>query len=419
MPIFKPFHGIRPSEEYLDCFPSDSIDEISEDEFCKRAEVDNSYAQMIRPYVVSKSKEIGRKFRKVRVNFETLLEQKILEQDNSAYYLYEQILPDKTVYRGLLGLVSIDDFLDGKIKKHESTITERKEKMASYLEKVNIQSEPVLLTYPSNPKVELFMNMEEKNIPIINYISKDDGTRHKIWKVDNRLKMKQIKEVLEQVEAFYIADGHHRMGAAAICTHNNRSKKRRRRTGLEGDNFVYAYLVSKESIKIHDYNRLVRDINGLSDKEFLSKLEKSFLIHKKGEIPYYPSKKFHFSMYLNGIFYSLHLKHDIREMEHEVYHDFDHYLLEKYIFKEILEIDNAKTTDRVTYVKGSSNIDSIIELKEQVDSGMFKVAFGVYPVSFNDLVRISDQNIKMPPKCTLIEPKLKRGLMMYDLKGER
>lgn len=419
MPTFRPFHGVRPSKEYLQCFPSDSIDELSEEEFCKKAEIENSYAQMIKPYVMSKSKEIGRKFRKVRTNFEALLDKKVLEQDNSAFYLYEQILPDKTIYRGLLGLVSIDDFLDGKIKKHESTITERKEKMAHYLEKVNIQSEPVLLTYPSNPKVELFMNMEEKNIPIINYLSEDDGTRHKIWKVDNRLKMKQIKEVLEQIESFYIADGHHRMGAAAICSKNLRNKKRKKRTGLEGDNFVYAYLVSKESIKIHDYNRLVRDINGLSDEEFLNKLQKSFLIHEKGETPYYPFKKFHFSMYLNGRFYSLHLKHDIREMERRIYQDFDHYLLEKYILKEILDIDNPKTTDRVTYVKGNSNIDSIIELKNQVDSGDFKVAFGIYPVSFNDLVRISDQNIKMPPKCTLIEPKLKRGLIMYDWLGER
>lgn len=415
MPIFKPFHGVRPREEYLECFTIDSIDELSEEEFQERSKVENSYAGMIRPYILNKSKEIGRKMRKVRLNFEALLENKVLEQDNSAYYLYEQILSDKSVYRGLLGLVSIDDFLNGKIKKHESTITERKERMAEYLRKVNIQAEPVLLTYPSNSKVELFMNMEEKNIPIINFVS-EDGTRHKIWKVDNRLKMKQIKEVLGQMDAFYIADGHHRMGAAAIYAENERGRKA---VKVEGSNYVYAYIVSKDSVRIHDYNRLVKNINGLSDEEFLKKLEKSFLIHQKGDTPYYPSKKFHFSMYLSGKFYSLHLKHDIRKLEREEYHDFDHYLLEKYIFKEILEIDNPKLSNTVSYAKGCSGVESIIDLKNQVDSGDFKVAFGIYPVSFNDLVTISDKNIKMPPKCTLIEPKFRRGLVVYDLRSER
>ena len=177
MPIFKPFRGIRPSEDYVDKFPTHPLDNFTQEEINKKAQEDSSYIQMIKPYVVSKSKDIDRNLRKIRTNFEELLDDKKLVQDNSSYYLYEQVLPNKSIFRGLMGLVSVEDFRNGKIKKHESTITQRKEKLAYYLEKVNLQAEPVLLTYLANPKIELLMNHEEKNVPIINYVS-DIGSRH-------------------------------------------------------------------------------------------------------------------------------------------------------------------------------------------------------------------------------------------------
>lgn len=414
MPVFKPFRGVRPSDEFVNRFPTHPLDNYSEEEIAQKAQEDYSYIQMIKPYVVSKSKDVDRNLRKIRSNYEELLLNKVLTQDPTAYYLYEQILPNKTVYRGLLGLVSVEDFRNGKIKKHESTFTERKERLAHYLDKVSIQAEPVLLTYNSNSKVELLMNHEEKNVPIVNYTD-DSGTRHKIWRIDNRLKMQQLKEVLEQIETFYIADGHHRIGSAALNA-SQKQEKNRKQTGHEPYNYVYAYVVSKDSIRIHDYNRMLKDLNGLSDEEFLKSLEKSFLIHEKGSEVYYPSQKFHISMYLNGKFYSLHVKHDLRKLEHETHQDFDHHILEKYIFDELLGIEDYKTTDKITYVKGDSSVEGILKIKELVDSGEFKVGFGIHPVSFNDLIRISDNNIKMPPKCTLIEPKLVTAMVMYDMK---
>lgn len=414
MPIFRPFRGVRPQNDYIDRFPTHPLDNFSLEELTRKSQEDLSYIQMIKPYVVSKSKDIDRNLRKIRSNYEELLDDKVLVQDPSSYYLYEQILPNKTVYRGLMGLVSVEDFWNGKIKKHESTLTERKEKLAHYLEKVNIQAEPVLLTYNSSSKVELLMNHEEKNVPIINYVS-DNGTRHKIWRIDNRLKMQQLKEALDHVDSFYIADGHHRIGSTALNA-KHLKEKNKKHTGTEPYNYVFSYIVSKESIKIHDYNRLLSDLNGLTEKEFLQKLEKSFLIHEKEDTPYYPSQKFHFSMYLGGKFYSLHLKHDLRKEEHQHNLDLDHFLLEKYIFQEILGIEDYKTTDRITYVKGTSDVKGIMKIKEKVDSGSYVVGFGIYPVSFNELIKVSDLNIKMPPKCTLIEPKLITALVMYDMK---
>lgn len=413
MSIFKSFRGIRPNDNFLEVFPTTSLDNFSAEEIAKKAQLNDSYIQMLKPFLVSKSKDVDRNLRKVRTNFEELLAEKKLQQDNSSYYLYQQTMPDKTVYRGLLGLASIEDFWDGKIKKHEATIPSRKEKLAYYLEKVHLQAEPVLLTYNSNPKIELLMNHEEKNVPIINYTA-ENGTRHKIWRIDNRLKMQQFKQVLEQVDSFYIADGHHRIGSTAIYAQKHKEKNKRH-TGTEPYNFVFSFLVSKDSIKIHDYNRLLKDLNGLTAEEFLKKLEKSFLIHDKGNTPYFPSQKFHISMYLDGKFYSLHVKHDLRNVQENT-HDLDHNLLEKYILGEILGIKMESTSDKIEYVKGDSSVEGIIKLKEQVDSGEYVAGFGIYPVSFTDLVRVSDLSIKMPPKCTLIEPKLITALLMYDMK---
>ncbi|MCZ2082800.1 MULTISPECIES: DUF1015 domain-containing protein [unclassified Kaistella] len=413
MPIFKPFRGIRPSEDYVEIFPTHPLDNFSQEEINKKSQTDSSYIQMIKPYVVSKSKDIDRNLRKIRTNFEELLDARKLVRDNSSYYLYSQILPNKTVFRGLLGLVSVDDFKHGKIKKHESTLTQKKEKLSYYLDKVNVQAEPVLLTYMANPKVEMLMNHEEKNVPILNYVD-DNGTRHKVWQIDNRLKMLQFKEVLEQIDSFYIADGHHRIGSTALNAENQKNKNKKH-NGTELYNYVFSYVVSNQSIKIHDYNRLLEDLNGLSEKEFIAAIEKNFLIHEKGDQPYYPSQKFHISMYLGGKFYSLHVKHELRKQQSSM-NDLDHFLLEEFIIKDILGISDPKTTEKITYIKGTSNVEGINRIKESVDSGQYKVGFGIHPVSFNDLLKVSNHKIIMPPKCTYIEPKLVTALIMFDMK---
>ncbi|MDO5617135.1 MAG: DUF1015 domain-containing protein, partial [Cruoricaptor ignavus] len=370
--------------------------------------------QMIKPYVVSKSKDVDRNLRKIRSNFEELLGENKLVQDASAFYLYEQIYPNKSVFRGLLGLVSVEDFWNGKIKRHESTIPQKKEKLARYLEKVNLQAEPALLTYPANSKVELLMNLEEKTIPIINF-EDDKGIKHKVWCIDNRLKMQQLKEVLDNVEAFYIADGHHRIGSTASNAKNQKDKNKKH-TGNEPYNYVFSFIVSNQSIKIHDYNRVIRDLNGLTPEAFLEKIEENFNVHEKDASPYFPSQKFHISMYLGGKFYSLHVKHEQRSKELNVNH-LDHHFLDQLVFKDILKIIDTDSSDRIDYIKGTSSAEGIEKLKNAVDSGKYTVGFGIYPVSFNEMIKIADNKISMPPKCTYIEPKLLTALMMYDMKS--
>ncbi|MBQ0152788.1 MAG: DUF1015 domain-containing protein [Chryseobacterium sp.] len=413
MPVFKPFRGIRPHKEHEATFPTHPLDNFTQAEITEKAQVEKTYINMIKPYVVSKSKDVDRNLRKIRTTFEELVKENTLVQDSSSYYLYEQIYPNKQIFRGLLGLASIEDFINGKIKRHESTIPQKKEKLAHYLEKVNIQAEPVLLTYPSNSKIELLMNHEEKNVPIFNHVD-TKGIRHKIWRIDNRLKLQQFKEVIDQIDSFYIADGHHRIGSTAMNAARQKEKNKKH-NGTEAYNFVYSFIVSNQSIKIHDYNRIVDNIGNLSTPEFLQELEKYFLIHNKEETPYYPSQKFHISMYLDNKFYSLHMKHDLRSQEMSL-DNLDHHLFDKYIIKDILKIENSDSSDQISYVKGTSNIEGVKLLKEKVDKGEGKVGFSIYPVSFNDMIKISDLKLRMPPKCTFIEPKLVTALLIYDMK---
>lgn len=413
MPIFKPFRGVRPQENFVDCFPTHPLDNFTQQQINKKAQEDSSYVQMIKPYVCSKSKDVDRSLRKIRSNYEELLKENKLVQDSSSYYLYEQIYPNKRVFRGLLGLVSVEDFEAGKIKKHESTIPRKKAKLAHYLEKVNLQAEPALLTYQSNSKIELLMNLEEKNLPILSY-EDSKNIKHKLWRIDNRLKMQQFKEVIEGIDAFYIADGHHRIGSTSLNA-KIQKEKNKKHTGTELYNFVYSFIVSNQSIKINDFNRMITNLHGLTSEQFLKKLEDSFTIYEKGESPYFPSKKFHISMYLDGKFYSLHVKHELRSEEIDINH-LDHHLLDKLIFRNIFGIEDTDDSSEISYVKGTSTVEGIVNLKNAVDEGNFAAGFGVYPVSFNEIIKISDNRITMPPKCTYIEPKLITALLMYDMK---
>ena len=412
MPIFKPFKGVRPNESYLSHFPTHPLDHLTDEEMQVQSGNVSSYLNMLKPYLDSSAADFGKNLKKVRENYQHLRDSNVLMQDQSSYYLYEQIYPDKQIFRGLLGLVSAEDFENGKIKRHESTIPHKKEKLAEYLDIVKIQAEPVLLTYPANSKIELLMAHEEKNLPLVKHTD-DRGIVHKVGRSDNRLKMQQMKEVRDQVDAFYIADGHQRVGSTALNARNHREKNKKH-TGTEPYNFIYAFIVSNQSIKIHDYNRYITDLNGMTEEEFFKKLEASFTIHEKGDQPYFPSKKYHFSMYLGGKFYSLHVKHELRSNETDFDH-LDHILFDHLVLRDILHIEKSDSSDKVKFLKGNSTTEGIIELKKRIDRGEGKVAFGIHPISFSEIVKISDNRISMPPKCTYIEPKLMTALLMYDM----
>jgi uncharacterized protein (DUF1015 family) len=304
------------------------------------------------------------------------------------------------------------DYEEGKIKKHEETLTKRVELFANYLQNVHFHAEPVLLTYPHNQRIDLLMDVEMKKLPAASFKDKE-GNQHQLWQVENRLNLQQFKDSIEKNEALYIADGHHRMESSLVYSNAIQAKSK---TNIFNDlsGFTLAMLVSDKELIIKDYNRIVKDLNELTDTEFLTKLNAKFEITERGEIPFFPSKKHHLGMYLNGKFYSLFVKKEFLTVQG--LSELDTYLFEEFILKPILNIRNSRDDERIDFIRGTGNIDGIIELKTKVDSGKFKAGFFFYPVSSQDLEKIADLNLKMPPKSTYIEPKPLSGLTIFQLK---
>lgn len=412
MPQFKPFKGIRPINDIAGSFSTHSVDRYSNEELIHELNTNpESFLHIIEP---TWSKEIEKqedRHEKVRENFQKLISGQIIEKDKSAYYIYQLIKPDGSQVRGLIGLVSMQDYEDGKIKKHEETLTKRVELFAKYLLHVHFHAEPVLLTYPNNQRVNLLMDHEMKTLPIISFKDNKEN-EHQLWKIENRLNLLQIKDSIEKNESLYIADGHHRMESSLAYTKEMR-KRLKDADDSDSLNYTLAMLVSDKELIIKDFNRLVKDLNGLSAQEFLAKLSENFEIGEREEIAFFPPKKHYLGLYLEGKFYSLYVKREMLTVEG--LSELDTYLFEELVLKPVLNIQDSRDDERLGFLRGSGNIDGVLKLKEKVDSGEYKAGFFFYPVVSADMEKVADLGLKMPPKSTYIEPKPLSGLTIFQL----
>lgn len=410
---FRPFNGVRPAKQKAAVVTSKNIDSYKEDEIKKEIATNpESFLQIVKPVLDSSSENKEKAHKEIRNNFEQFISDDILLKDNKSFYIYEQEQKDGTTIVGVIGVVNVDDFKNGDIKKHESTIERREKAFAKYLASTHFQVDPVLLTFPENQSIELIMSMATRKTPTLEFKG-EDNLNHKLWQVKDRLVMKQLKSAIEKLPSLYIADGHHRMGSSALYCDLMREDDPDY-FGGESFNFVMTILIPGNHLRIYDYNRLIKDINGLSKEEFLQKIGETFTIVEKGDTPYYPSHKHHISMYLDGHFYGLYVDHILRG-EPKGLGELDTYLWEENLMKPILGIENSRTDERIKFEKGTGDINGTLKLKEAVDSGEFKVAFGFYPIAVNDLILVADQGLTMPPKSTYIEPKFLTALTIFDL----
>lgn len=414
MPQFKPFKGIRPTEETSQEFVTLALNQYSKEEvdFCINTR-ENSFLHIILPTWDESITDPIEKFRKVRQNLEEYIEKKILIQDKSSFYIYQVIQPNGRETKGLLGLVNIDDYRNNKIKKHEETLERRVELFAEYLKESHFHAEPVLLTYKPAQRVDLLIDTEMKRKPILK-VDEANGTQHLLWRVDNRLNLKQLKDSIEKLDELYIADGHHRMESSERYTKHASETSTDEVYGDETFNYTLALLVSNEELIIHDYNRLIKDLNGLSSEEFVQRLEEYYEIIPKNDELIVPTKKHHLVMYLDGQYYSLYVKNNL--LNTEGLSELDTYIFEETVLKPILNIQNSKKDKRVHYECGTGDKTGIENLKNKVDHHDYIAAFAFYPVDVKDLQLISDLGLKMPPKSTYIEPKPLSGFAVFDLK---
>lgn len=410
---FRPFAAVRPAKEKAGIVTTKNIDYYLKDEIKKELATNSeSFLHVISPSVeatLDPPNEPNIDFRK---GFEQFLEDEILLKDIKSYYIYEQLDDSERSTIGILGAVSIDDYNKGLIKKHENTIEEREIRFAEFLKKIQIQSDPIMLTFPENQSIELLISMTTRNTPTLEFTG-IDGNTHRLWQVRDRLVMKQMKTAVEKLPALYIADGHHRMGSSSIFTQHMREEEPDF-FGGEAFNFAMAVLIPGNHLNIYDYNRMITDLNGMTADEFLAKIDEVFTIIEKDDVPYFPSHKHHISMYLEGKFYGLYVNQELRGIPKGL-GELDTYLWEEYLMKPLLGVDNIRTNKRVGFIKGTGDLDGIMKMKEKVDSGEFKVGFGFYPISIHDLLLVADEGLVMPPKSTYIEPKFLSALTILDL----
>ncbi|MFK5959380.1 MAG: DUF1015 family protein [Lutibacter sp.] len=415
MAIIKPFKGLRPPKEIVEevaCLPYDVMNSEEATEMAKGK--DASLLRITRAEIEFKkgtdshSEEV---YLHAKSNFEAFQSKKYLIQDTEDnYYIYAQTMNGKTQY-GIVGAASCQDYMDGIIKKHELTRPDKEEdrKILSRILKANI--EPVFFTYRAVPEIDAIVSDIVTNNKAEYDFTAEDGFGHHFWVIENTKINKRLEQLFkEKVPFTYVADGHHRTAAAAGMSEEFR-KKNPNHTGNEPYNYFMAVHFPDNQLQIIDYNRVVKDLNGLSADEFLSKIDENFIIKQISETILKPEKLHDFSMYLNGKWYGLTAKNSTFNDDNPI-DSLDVSVLSKYVLEPILNIKDLRTDTRIEFVGG---IRGLGELSKRVDNGEMAVAFALFPVSMNQLMNIADTNNIMPPKVTWFEPKLRSGLVINKL----
>ncbi len=415
MAVIKPFKGIRPPKKFVEKVASRPYDVLNSEEARKEAEGNPmSLYHIIKPeidFAPGTDEHAPEIYEKAAENFAKFKKEGWLQQDEKEqYYVYAQTMNGRTQY-GLVVAASVEDYMTGNIKKHELTRRDKEEDRMKHVRVNDANIEPVFFAYPHNDEVDAIVAEIIKKEPEYDFIAPGDGFGHQFWIIDDEKTIQRITELFAAIPSLYIADGHHRSAAAALVG----DEKRRQNPNHKGDeeyNYFMAVCFPDNQLNIIDYNRVVTDLNGLTDGEFLEKLSKNFDVELKGTDIYKPNKLHNFSLYLSGEWYSLTAKPGTYN-DNDPIGVLDVTISSNLILDEILGIKDLRSDKRVDFVGG---IRGLGELKRRVDSGEMQAAIALYPVSMKQLIDIADSGNIMPPKTTWFEPKLRSGLIIHELK---
>jgi len=406
----KPFCGIRPPKEYAAEVASRPYDVLNSAEAQAEA-TERSLLHIIKPEIDftpiadEHSEEV---YRKAMENFARWRREGWLQQDpEEYYYVYAQTMEGRTQY-GLAMCCHFEDYLSGAIKKHELTRPDKEEDRMIHVRNQQANIEPVFFAYPDNAEIDAIVAKVTAAEPEYDFTAAD-GFGHKLWVIRDRKTNDRITEIFASIPALYVADGHHRTAAAARVGAECRAKNPNH-TGNEEYCYFLAVTFPASQLRIIDYNRLVKDLNGLTSAELLAKLAESFVVEEKGAEEYRPTALHNFSMYLDGKWYSLTAKAGTYDDQDPI-GVLDVTVLSNLVLDRILGIADLRTSKRIDFVGG---IRGLGELKRRVDSGEMKVAFALYPVSMQQLINIADTGNIMPPKTTWFEPKLRSGIVIHS-----
>ena len=331
------------------------------------------------------------------------------QEEKPCLYVYAQTMKGITQY-GLVGCASVLDYMNNVIRRHELTRPDKEEDRKKHIRTSNFNAEPVFFAHPPHVEIDEIVARIVKAGPTYDFTA-DDGIGHQVWIIDNKKDIEQLETLFATDIPFtYVADGHHRTAAAAGVGEERR-KADPDHTGREEYNFFLAVFFPSDQLTIIDYNRVVKDLNGLSDEEFIEKLGASFNVKKEGEKMFKPERLHEFGMYLSGTWYSLRAKEGTYD-DNDPIRQLDVTVLSEHVLSPLLDITDLRKSKRIDFVGG---IRGLLELEQRVDSGEMKAAFALYPVTMEQLMEIADTDNIMPPKTTWFEPKLRSGLILHKL----
>jgi HTH domain of spoOJ/parA/parB/repB family protein len=414
MPRVKPFRGVRPPQSLVEEVESRPYDVLDSDE--ARVEAGNnekSLYHIIKPEInfpEGTSEYDPRVYESGADQFKKFQQEGWLVQDNEEnYYLYAQTMNGKTQY-GIVLCCHVDDYMNNVIKKHELTRRDKEEDRMKHVRNTNANIEPVFLAYKSSQPLIDLIDRTAKETPVYDFVAPIDHFRHQFWVIADPKDKEVITTEFDKMDALYIADGHHRSAAAALVG-AERAKQNPNNTGNEEYNFYMAVCFPAEQLTILDYNRVVKDLNGLTKDEFLKALGKNFIVEDMGTENYRPKKLHEFSAYLEGHWYRLEAKEGTFNPNDPIgVLDVD--ISSRLILDEILGITDLRGDKRIDFVGGLRGLE---ELKRRVDNGEMKLALALYPVTMEQIMNIADSGKIMPPKATWFEPKLRSGLVIHKL----
>ncbi len=411
MPKVLPFRAVRPTRDKVGLISSRPYHHYTQAE--REARLDNnpfSFLHIVNPgYKYHKEISGPDRYLLVKNRYQEFREDNIFIKDKKpSYYIYRLKDSDDHVFTGIIAATSLHSYKSNLIKRHEETIADKENDFKNFLKTVGFNSEPVLLTHPDNSDLQSLIEQATQVRPEYEFTTTFRDT-HYLWPIAEEEKVKKIKQEFDKMDHMYIADGHHRSASAyQFC--EEMQKNNPEHTGKEPYNFFMSYIIPESNLKILEFNRLVKDLNGLTKEEFLIKLDNSFRIQNRKSTYYKPRERHHFSMYLDGDFYSLHLRKLHFKAENALSH-LDAQVLHNTVLEPILGIKDVRKNNRLDYAHGKKGMAYV---KGLVDSGTFKVGFGMVPASVSEMKEIANEGLTMPPKSTYIEPKLRSGITIYE-----
>ena len=409
----RPFKGVRPPVEFVTEVASRPYDVLNSEEARIEAEGnEKSLYHIIRPeidFAPGTDEHAPEVYAKAVENFKKFQDKGWLVQDEKpCYYVYAQTMDGRTQY-GFVVAASVEDYMSGRIKKHELTRRDKEEDRMKHVRINRANIEPVFFTFPDNAELEAVLKEVTAKEPVYDFVAAD-GFGHHFWVVDDDETISRITALFSGIPNMYIADGHHRSAAAALVG-KEMADANPNHTGNEEYNYFLAVCFPASHLHVIDYNRLVRDLNGLSESEFMARLADNFVVENKGTDVYKPQHLHNFSLYLNGEWYSLTAKQGTYDDDDPI-GSLDVTISSDLILRDVLGITDLRSDKRIDFVGGIRGLE---ELKRRVDSGEMKLALALYPVTMGQIIKIADTGNIMPPKTTWFEPKLRSGHVIHKL----